>query len=215
MTWTLKRASKWLLLVLVLGEAKLSVSEPRLFTCLFRWIFGRTYLREGEFGYHKKSWMIFIVMMVVMTSPVELLVFELVVPWAWLRLLLLILGVYTVFWFLGFHASHVALPHRLEAEGLRLRRGIFAEAFIPYREIKSVERRRRKSPKDAAYLAINGNTDLTPRLERPLQMRGFFRSTRPVGTIHAAADKPEKLVRELRLRLREVPAPDGPPLVTS
>ena len=126
--------------------------------------------------------------------------------------MLLILGVYTVFWFLGFYTSLVALPHRLEADGLRLRHGAFAEAIVPYRNIGSVERRRRKTPKggdglqaapkeNAAYLAINGNTDLTLRLRNPLPVRGWFRSAGPVGTVHAAADEPEKMARELRERL--------------
>ena len=160
-----------------------------------------------------------LVVVVLITAPLEVLVFELLVPWAWLRWVLLILGVYAVFWFLGFYASLVALPHRLEADGLWLRHGAFAEALVPYRNIGSVERRRRKTPKggdglqaapeeDAAYLAINGNADLTLKLRNPLPVRGWFRSAGPVGTLHAAADEPEKMARQLRERLPRRDSPE-------
>ncbi len=196
--------------------ARIMVLEPRLWACLFRWILRRTKLREGEFGYHKQSTMDMIVLMVVLVSPIEIVVFELLIPWAWLRWLVLFLEVYTVFWFLGFHASLSALPHRLEETGARLRHGAFAEVFVPYAEIESVGRTIQKAPKwgdglqpapeeeGAAYLAINGKTNLTLRLKTPLTVKGVFRSFGPVGTIYLSADEPSLFARKLEQRMGEI-----------
>jgi hypothetical protein len=197
--------------------ARLAVSEPRLFVCLARWAFGRGRLREDEFGYGKGSPLGMLVVMVVLTAPIEVVFWELLVPWSWLRWVLLFLSVYSVLWLLGLYASRVKLPHRLEEDGVRLRQGLFAEVFVPYAEVEDLEKKRRKAPKDgdglrsspegdAAFLAINGRVDLALALVSPLTVRGFLRDTGPVGTIYFAANEPEKMLRVLRRRLEGAPA---------
>ena len=78
----------------------------------------------------------------IVSAPMELLVVHLLAlafsPWGWLKWALLALGVYAILWLLGLYASLVALPHRLEGEGLRLRHGVLAEGFVPYGEIETV-----------------------------------------------------------------------------
>lgn len=189
--------------------ARVSVMEPRLFACLARWALRRVRPDEGEFGYHGKSPLGYIVLMVLMTAPVEVLIFEILLPWAWLRWTLLVLSVYAVFWILGFHASLITLPHRLESSGVHLRYGLFAEVFVPYAEVSGVEHAARKAPKPgdglqtapdegAVYLAINGKTDLTLRLSESRPVRGFFKNTEPAAEIHFAADDPKRFLRDLR-----------------
>ena len=198
--------------------ARLMVSEPRMFACLARWASGRASLGEGEFGYGKGSPLGMLLVMVVLATPVEVVFWELLVPWAWLRWTLLALSVYSVLWLFGLYASRITLPHRLEEGGLRLRHGVLAEAFVPYAEVERVEKRRRKSPNDgdglqsspdgdAAYLATNGRVDLALELKNSLTVRGFLRDAASVGTIHVAADEPDKMLRELRQRLEGARAP--------
>jgi hypothetical protein len=119
--------------------AKVVILEPRLLSCLIRWAFRRTRLGENDFSYHKRSPMGLVLVMVALVTPVEVLFWELLIPWAWLRWLLLILGVYAMFWILAFYASLATLPYRLEDDGLRLRYGAFAEGFVSYAEIAGVE----------------------------------------------------------------------------
>ena len=194
--------------------ARLVVSELRLFCCLIKWAIRRTRLGEGEFSYHKRSTVDMLILMVVLVTPIEVLMIEVLLqaflPLLWLRILLLFLAVYAVLWILGFHASRIILPHRLEKTGLHLHHGVFAEGFIPYPQIRCVEKSRRKTPEwgdglqrvgDEAYLAIGGNTDVTLKLHSPHALRGFLRPTEAVSTVRLAVDEPKIFVRELEHRL--------------
>jgi hypothetical protein len=199
--------------------ARLIVSEMRLFYCLVRWTLRRTRLGEGEFSCHRRSTMDMFVLLIVLVSPVEVLVIELLLqaflPLLWLRLLVLFLEVYAVFWILGFYASRVALPHRLEETGLRLYHGIFAEGFIPYAQMCRVQQLKRKAPEwgdglqiveNESYLAIGGNTNVTLELCSPIALHGFLRPTKPVQTLRLAFDEPKLFVQNLEHRLH-TPSP--------
>lgn len=52
--------------------------------------------------------------------------------------------------------------------------------------------------REEAYMAINGNTDVTLELRFPITILGFFKPTRPVNTVHLAVDEPERLLKRLR-----------------
>ena len=208
--------------------ARFVLHEPRLLAALFRWTFLRVTLADNEFGYHKRSIMRAILPLVIVTSPVELLVVHLLAsafsPWGWVKWALLALGLYAILWLLGFYASLVTLPHSLQEDGLRLRYGAFADGFIPYREIASVERASRKAPTsgdglqtshqgDEIYISISGKTDLTLLLHTPHTVEGLFRTAGPAATIHLAADEPKRLATELRGRIGEHSSPKPPALI--
>ena len=215
-----------LALVLPRKVARLAVKEPKLLVSLFRWAFGRVRLADDEFAYHARSIMRALLPMVILTSPIELLVVHLLAqalsPWGWVKWALLVLGVYAILWLLGLYASLVALPHRLEEEGLRLRHGVFAEGFVSYEEIEEAERVGRRAPafgdglshvpeEDALYVAVGGKTDVTLRLRAPLSVGGFLKESAPTRIVHLAADDPERLVRQLRRRVEtEAPSSSDP-----
>lgn len=129
-------------------------------------------------------------------------------PWDWLKWVLLVLEVYATLWLLGLYACLVTLPHRLEATGLRLRFGVFAEGFVPYKELEIVELESRRAPdsrdglspapeEDALYVAAGGKTDLTLRLRTPRSVTGFLKESAPASIFHVAADSPEPLAQGL------------------
>lgn len=97
--------------------AKVAVFEPRLFSYLLRWVFRRNRPEEGEFSYHRRSNLWLWPAMALFLTPIELLLFELLVPWSWLRWVLLIAAIYALLWVCGLHASFVLLRHRLEDGG--------------------------------------------------------------------------------------------------
>lgn len=203
-------------LVLPRAAARFVLHEPRLFVCLFRWAFRMVRPTDDEFAYHKRSLLRTITPLLVVSAPVELVVVHVLAlafsPWWWLKWALLVLGAYATLWLLGLCASLVALPHRLEEKGLRLRYGLMADGFIPYAEIVGAVGTHSKAPtpgdglscvpeEDALYLATDGKTDVTLRLRAPQSMRGFLKETEPASCIHFAIDEPARFVRELRQRI--------------
>ncbi|HYO50485.1 MAG TPA: hypothetical protein VEW94_11605 [Chloroflexia bacterium] len=201
--------------------ARVVALEPRIWIALFKWAFRRRSLAPNEFSYHKRSAMGAFLALVLMTLPVELLLYEILIPWPIVRWILLVVSVYAVFWLLGLFASLRVLPYRLDAGGLRIRYGVLADGFVPYDIISAVELQRRKSPDQeglrveeeeaAAYLAAGGRTDLTLHLREPIALHGLLKPHPPVRTIHLAADRPDALASELRTRAGVDAAPEVAP----
>ncbi|MDP9374779.1 MAG: hypothetical protein M3Q65_20495, partial [Chloroflexota bacterium] len=200
--------------------ARLCALELLLWVCTAMWLFrrGGGQPGEGEFSYHGRSPLGTFLWLVLLTAPLELLAWELLIPWAWLRLLLLVAGFYGALWIVGLYASLRVLPHRLEPGGVRLRHGLLADGWVPYDAIADVEPERaqppgkgeglRLSPKGTiAYLAVGGRTDLTLTLRTPRALDGFLRPTPLVSAIRLAADEPERLAAALRRRI--APAEGG------
>lgn len=205
----IERVMKW---ALPRRAARMVTLEFQLWACLVLWVFRRRRADASAFSYHKRSIFGVLLIAVLFSSPVEILLFEFLIPWTWLRLVLLIASIYSVIWLVGLYAAQVTLPHRLEAEGLRLRSGALAEGFIPYTVLAGVSREKRRTPKkpqglslsadqSAAYFGIDGTTDVALRLSLPQQMRGFLSLTPPVALVYLAVDEPDRFVRELRQRL--------------
>jgi hypothetical protein len=205
-----------LALVLPGTVARLIVHEPKILASLFRWVFGRTKPSESEFSYYKRSPLRMIVPLVVLTAPIELFVVHLLahlfVPWAWVKWVLLIVGVYAVFWLIAFYASIVTLPHRLEEGGIRIRYGAFTEGFVPYTKIADIKYTNQRATKfhdglqavpeeDALYLAVGSMTNIALRLHAPHSIYGLLKESAPASLIYLATDEPERFVRELRGRV--------------
>lgn len=192
--------------------ARIVALEPRLWGCLGKWLFRRDRLGEGEFPYHKRSQVGTFLVVVLFTTPVEVLLLELLIPWTWPRLLLIVAAVYMLFWAFGFYASLVVLPHRLEPNVIHLRYGALADGKIPYGDIALVKRERLRSPgvgdglrveggKEVAYIVVGGRTDVILRLKTPHTLDRLLGPTDPVTTVHVAVDDPEWLAQELGERM--------------
>ncbi|GGJ89738.1 hypothetical protein GCM10010123_19430 [Pilimelia anulata] len=94
---------------------------------------GAAVIRYG--GAHKA----FLIVMMVL-APVEILLAELFIPWAWLRLTLLVLAVYGVVWLFGLYAGIVTRPHYVDGHRLVVRMGHLASASVDLRCVRSVRR---------------------------------------------------------------------------
>lgn len=71
-------------------------------------------------------------------TVIEVIILYLVIPWVWLRVVILILSVYSVILVLGYLASRVVHPHLLNNEYLLLRAGRHVIARIPGGNIAKV-----------------------------------------------------------------------------
>lgn len=190
--------------------ARVAASEPKLWYCLWRWLTRQVRPGDCDFTYHRKSILGPLLVVLLFTTPAELLLIEILLPWAWLRWLLFILALYAFFWVWGLYASLVALPHTVSSAGIRLAYGILAQAHIAFDDIVGVELSRRSTSgeglkvargENAAFFAVGGATDVTFRLRNPRAVQGWLGPTRPVTAVHLAADEPERLAHEISKRL--------------
>src|SRR5688500_3089953 len=165
--------------------ARLVALEPRIWLYLYNWLLRRRPLAPNEFSYRGRSIIGTMMVVVLVTGPVEMLLVELLVPWAWVRWTLLILGLYGAIWIAGLYASMRVRPHRLDTGGLRLYHGILAEGFVPYSDISEVQQGRRPvrsrsegllhvPQEEATYLPMGGRTDVTLRLNRAVAVEGLL-----------------------------------------
>jgi hypothetical protein len=153
-----------------------------------------------------------LLLIVLLTAPLEILIFEILIPWTWLRILILLASVYSILWILALYASLTVVPHRLKPDMAVFHHGALAEGRIPYTLIDSIAVDRRASPggqegiklspdKTSAYLAVGGKTDVTLRLREPREIYGLIGTTAPVSTLCVAVNESERMVQALGKRI--------------
>ncbi len=211
--------------------ARFLILEPRLWWCFGTWLLRRGPKGPDVFPYHKRSPMGAMLVVVFLTTPVEILLFELLIPVFWIRVLLLVAAVYALFFVLALYASMIVLPHHVTAGGLLIRYGAMAEVWVPFQRILVARAERRDGPRgslglpregllvdgDQAMFVMGGKTDVTVEFDGALpltRLRGDY----PVLRVHLAVDAPEALLEAIRMgteRLRHPQVPTYTPGVTS
>jgi hypothetical protein len=148
---------------------------------------------------------------VLLTTPLEIAIIDLVIPWPWLRITALVLALYALLWLIMLFSSFRSLPHRMKPEGLELRYGALSGAFIPYERIAEAHVMMAHPPKSGdglqvveskAYLAVGGETNLVIRLKDPMSLDKILGQTDPVSEIHFATDEPKRMIERLVARLK-------------
>lgn len=157
---------------------------------LGRLIFARPRVPRGAVAvsYHRPVRAILIVFIVL--SAVEIPIIDLIVhPWPFVRIPLLVLGIWGLAFMLGLLASYITRPHAVGPEGIRIRQGSEIDIALSWDDVLSVARRtelRHKGPKytpgrtdDAwvLHLPMQDETNLVVELERPVEI------TMPQGAV--------------------------------
>ncbi len=196
--------------------ARVLSTEVLLWYYLGAWLLRRVPRDAGSFSYHRKSILVPFIILLLFTTPAEVFLFGLLVPWVWVKWVLAVTAIYAFFWVAGLYATLVMLPHRLGEVGILVNYGVLAHVEVPYREIEGVVVGRvakglrgdgLKTAKEdgAAYMSVGGTTDIAVRLRTPQLLHGWLRATPPVTTLHIAADEPERLVLALSARMAARP----------
>ena len=197
--------------LLPLPLARFAAAELLLWWYLARWICRRP-VPAGSYSYHRRSPLGPLLIVVALTTPVELLLLELLLPWNRVRWLLAIAAVYGVVWVFGLYASMTQLQHRVEERGVRIRYGLLNEAFVPYAAITEIKVERVRATgmteglrvdgeEHSARMNVGSRTDITFVLAAPISIRTLRGSTPPVTRFSLAADDPGNLVEDLRARM--------------
>lgn len=187
----------------------LLLKEPRMLAGLLRWLFRRYQANApGHLAYHRAKKII--VCTFLGLAAVEGLGTHLVLLvifgsrwWVWT---IFALDVYTLIWILGLYAAMVVLPHRIEADVLRLRHSYLAELVVPLAAVRGARAVVGQQTKNGKLMVdgtgrgvfCSGDTsvaiDLDP--EFPLHLNGL-RVVDQVTTLHVTADAPRDVVDQL------------------
>lgn len=106
----------------------------------------------------------------------EAAVVHFLVPWPWLRVVLLVLTVYSLVWIFGMFAARVVNPHLLTADSLILRYGDHVVARIPLSDITAVRDVRRYThtfpiaEDERVFLASADGTNVDLELAGPIEV---------------------------------------------
>ena len=162
---------------------------------------------ENEFSYHRglRLLMGMLLVWVVLEVPILVFIGQLLIPVSWLRLVLLIAGVYAVWWVASTWASFIALPHVIRDGLLELHVGTRALMAIPLSNIAAVTRVQRSwsdllgPSMDDGLVAfpIAGVTSIRIHLLRPSALQRPFRRAVEAADIHLQVDHQETMVTAL------------------
>ncbi|WP_232711160.1 MULTISPECIES: hypothetical protein [unclassified Microbacterium] len=115
-------------------------------------------------------------------SAIEIPIVDLIVhPWPWIRIPLLIAGIWGVTWMLGLLLGFLTRPHAVGPEGIRARVGTDIDLDLRWHDVASVERAHDVAEKTASVrheasgpviaLRMQDETNVLVTLERRIPIR--------------------------------------------
>jgi hypothetical protein len=186
--------------------------ETALWLALYRWVFRRPEpvapgtLRFGYAGAAKGILIAFIVV-----SALEIPILELILPWAWARVISLVAGVYGLLWMVGLMATLHVYAHLVGPDGLLIRNSVMLTLPLPWADVREIRARGRSLPPGGKTqfsdgvlsFGMAGGTTIDVVLARPLTLPIKQTGGEPVTEIRFHADTPDELVAAARAHLRE------------
>nr|ADK54920.1 hypothetical protein [uncultured soil bacterium] len=149
----------------------------------------------------------FLIVMLVLI-PVEIIVVELIVPWPWLRAVLLILAAYSALWLFGFYAGLRTRPHYVDSHQLMVRMGHLAAVSVDVSAVRDIRRQGHDKYKGLVtvtddYVALPGmsGTGLTVSLQPDTPVRVQGRTTAPAEELRFDADDLDAAIASVRERV--------------
>jgi hypothetical protein len=186
---------------------------------LARWVRRRPDVEPGArpFGYHGATLPLMIVFVVV--SALEVVAVDVIVPWSpawlWLRITLLVVGIWGVTFALGMVAGVLVHPHTVGPEDVRIRSGPRVDVRVPAVERARAARRTRDGRSvqvedGILYLPAASQTTVELVLPAPLAVE-LPTGPATISAIHLHADDAAGFARAVREwgAARSTPAPEA------
>ncbi|WP_169582448.1 MULTISPECIES: hypothetical protein [Microbacterium] len=155
-------------------------AEVGIWKSLYRWTFRRPRVPAGASGFAYHSPVLTILVVFIVLSAIEIPIIDLIVhDIAWLRIPLLVLGIWGLTWMIGLLLSFFTRPHAVGPDGIRARSGADVDIDLPWDAVASVEKSHvvvEKAPKirEEAHgrtlaLRMQNETNVLVVLERPVR----------------------------------------------
>lgn len=191
--------------------------ERSTWISLYRWITRRPAVPDGATGFPYTSAQQPVIIAFIAVSAIEIPVAHLIIPWMWLKIIFLIIGVWGLGWMFGFLAGVRLGPHLIDEAGLRIRHGFTVDLAIPADAIGTVSQRLRSldsgktlQQQDTAHgtaviVAVTSQTNVELRLTRPITVE---LKTGPVKAIEIRcyADDPGAMAAAVRSMIPSCPS---------
>ncbi|MCX2727432.1 hypothetical protein OO015_07985 [Thermomicrobium sp. 4228-Ro] len=126
--------------------ARFIVLELITFSTLARWFLRRVPAPAQSFTYRKRSMLGVVLLLVLLTTPGELVLVHAVLPWTWARWVAAAVSVYALLWLLALWASLRVHPHEIDDGTLVLRWLYLHAVHIPLDTVHAVVERSERSP---------------------------------------------------------------------
>lgn len=186
-------------------------AEVGVWQSLYRWLFRRPRVPAGAtaFAYHAP--VMTILMVFIVLSAVEIPIIDLIVhPWPWVRIPLLVAGIWGLTWMIGLALSFLTRPHAVGPAGIRARAGADVDIDLPWDAVASVERSHdvvEKAPKlrDEQHgrtlsLRMADETNVLVVLERPVLARVSDRDVE-IDAVRLWADDVDGFLQAVRTHI--------------
>ncbi|WP_349290499.1 MULTISPECIES: ATP-binding cassette domain-containing protein [unclassified Microbacterium] len=153
--------------------------EKIIYAAIGRAIARKPWKTRDAKGFHYHSQSLAVLVIFIVLSAVEILVIDLIVhQWLWLRIPLLIIGIWGLVWMTGLLCAHFMRPHTVGTDGIRVRDGLDMDAHVTWDDVYSVGLKNRNyEPKTPSVIDdqegrslvmnITDQTNIEVVLERP------------------------------------------------
>lgn len=186
--------------------------EIGIWLSLYRFVFRRPRVPRGAtaFTYHRPVHQILIVFIVL--SAVEIVVLDLIVhQWLFIRIPVLILGIWGLTWMLGYLFGFLTRPHAVGPDGIAVRFGAEVDVRLGWDDIHSVALNKvvaePKTPQvteeagvATLHLRMQNETNIEVELERPREVH-LPRGRETVSRVHFHVDDPKQFMDAVREHL--------------
>lgn len=178
--------------------------EGAAWSSIFRFMFRRPRVPAGTlgFGYDKPIRGIlvtFVVLCVIEVPIIDLLVH----PWPWVRIPLLVVGIWGALFMVGLLCGYLTRLHSVGPEGIRVRSGGEVDLDLPWDVVASVSRRRRSVASQKAFTLIGEGDEqilnclMQDQTQIGIELEGPTRLMLPTGGV---------TVRKMRISVDDPPA---------
>ena len=204
--------------------AQFAPSEIRVFGTLIGWAIAKV-RRTAPVGYPYNWHQMLIrwVMLFALSSPAEIVLLHILIPWDPLKSAVLVVEVYGLIWLAAIGISFGFLRHSVSPTEIRIRQGLLADVRVRRDNVRDLCREPTRTldgrtniaiDGDVAAIAMEGRTDLTLDLHEPIRFRRLFGFSPPITQVRFAADDTDAFLAAIEASATNV-VEDDPTLVTA
>lgn len=153
--------------------------EKIIYAAIGRAIMRRPWKAPDAQGFHYHSQSLAVLFIFIVLSALEIVIIDLIVhQWLWVRIPLLVIGIWGLVWMTGLLCAHFMRPHTVGSEGVRVRDGLDMDVHVTWDDVYSVALNSRSyEPKTPSIIddqggrslvmGISDHTNIEIVLERP------------------------------------------------